>query len=49
MAGQYPELGRKTSNLILNSSLVELPGVGHIPHFEAAERFHKELLEHLNR
>jgi pimeloyl-ACP methyl ester carboxylesterase len=49
MAGQYPELGRKTSKLILNSSLVELPGVGHIPHFEAAERFHKELLEHLNR
>jgi pimeloyl-ACP methyl ester carboxylesterase len=49
MAGQYPELGRKTSKLIFNSSLVELPGVGHIPHFEAAERFHKELLEHLNR
>jgi pimeloyl-ACP methyl ester carboxylesterase len=49
MAGQYPELGRKTSKLILNSSLVELPGVGHIPHFEATERFHKELLEHLNR
>ena len=47
--GQYPDLGRKSSKLILNSSLVELPGVGHIPHFEATERFHQELLEHLNR
>jgi len=49
MVGQYPELGRKTSKLIPNSSLVEIPGVGHIPHFEASERFHQELLEHLNR
>jgi len=47
--GQYPDLGRQTSKLILNSSLVELPGVGHIPHFEAAERFHQELLEYLKK
>ncbi|MGD0625523.1 MAG: alpha/beta hydrolase [Thermodesulfobacteriota bacterium] len=48
VVGQYPELGRKTSNLIANSSLVELPGVGHIPHLEVPEIFHKELLKFLN-
>jgi pimeloyl-ACP methyl ester carboxylesterase len=42
--GQYPELGRKTAKLIPNARLVELPDVGHIPHFEAKERFHQELL-----
>ncbi len=47
--GQYPELGRKTAKLISGSTLVELPNVGHIPHFEAMERFHKELLSFLNR
>jgi pimeloyl-ACP methyl ester carboxylesterase len=45
--GQYPELGRKTAELIANSSLAELPGVGHIPHLEAPEIFHKELLKFL--
>jgi pimeloyl-ACP methyl ester carboxylesterase len=47
--GQYPELGRKTAKLISGSVLVELPNVGHIPHFEAPERFHKELLSFLTR
>ena len=47
--GQYPELGRKTAKLISGSTLVELPNVGHIPHLEATERFHKELLSFLNR
>jgi pimeloyl-ACP methyl ester carboxylesterase len=45
--GQYPELGRKTANMIANSSLVELPNVGHIPHLEATEAFHRELLKFL--
>ncbi len=45
--GQYPELGRKTAKLIPNARLVELPEVGHIPHFEAKERFHRELLSFL--
>jgi pimeloyl-ACP methyl ester carboxylesterase len=44
MVGQYPELGRKTATLILGAKLIEIPGVGHIPHFEAAKRFHQELL-----
>jgi pimeloyl-ACP methyl ester carboxylesterase len=47
VVGQYPELGRKTAKLIANSSLVELPGVGHIPHLEAPEIFHEELLKFL--
>jgi pimeloyl-ACP methyl ester carboxylesterase len=47
--GQYPELGRKTAKLISGSTLIELPNVGHIPHLEAIERFHSELLTFLNR
>lgn len=45
--GQYPELGRKTAQLITGAKLVELPNVGHIPHFEAKERFQEELLAFL--
>jgi pimeloyl-ACP methyl ester carboxylesterase len=44
MAGQYPELGRRTARLIPGAKLVELPNVGHIPHFEDRERFNQELL-----
>ncbi len=47
LVGQYPELGRRTARLIPNSSLIELPDVGHIPHLEAPELFHKELLRFL--
>jgi pimeloyl-ACP methyl ester carboxylesterase len=47
--GQYPELGKKTAKLIPGSVLIELPNVGHIPHFEATDRFHQELLSFLNR
>jgi len=43
-AGQYPELGRKTAKLIAGSRLVEIPNVGHIPHFEAKDKFNQELL-----
>jgi pimeloyl-ACP methyl ester carboxylesterase len=43
-AGQYPELGRKTAQLIPGARLAELPNVGHIPHLEAKDRFHQELL-----
>ena len=45
--GQYPELGRKTAKLIPGSVLIELPDVGHVPHFEAKERFNKELVSFL--
>jgi len=47
--GQYPELGRRTANLIPGSALVEIPDVGHIPHFEAKEIFFQEVLSFLKR
>jgi pimeloyl-ACP methyl ester carboxylesterase len=46
-AGQYPELGRKTAKLIPNSTLVEVPNCGHIPHLEAKDPFQKALLSFL--
>ncbi|MES2681423.1 MAG: alpha/beta hydrolase [Bacteroidota bacterium] len=32
--GNYPELGKKADAIIKNSKLIELPGIGHIPHIE---------------
>ena len=49
LVGQYPELGRKTAKLISGAKLIEIPGVGHIPHLEATERFHQELLTFVNK
>jgi pimeloyl-ACP methyl ester carboxylesterase len=43
--GRYPELGRRAAKAIPGARLVELDGVGHIPHLEAPERFHAALLE----
>jgi pimeloyl-ACP methyl ester carboxylesterase len=45
--GQYPALGKSTAKAIPNAKLVELPQVGHIPHLEATQRFHQELLNFL--
>jgi pimeloyl-ACP methyl ester carboxylesterase len=45
--GRYPELGRRAQAAIPGAKLVELEGVGHIPHLEAADRFHAALLEFL--
>ncbi len=45
--GQYPELGKAAAEAIPNATLVELPRVGHIPHFEATERWLEELLTFL--
>lgn len=45
--GQYPELGRAAAKDIPNSKLVELENVGHIPHLEAPDNFHRELLDFL--
>ncbi|MHC2993215.1 alpha/beta hydrolase [Pontibacter sp. HJ8] len=47
--GQYPLLGQQTADAIPGAKLVELPGVGHIPHVEAPEQFHKVLLEFLKQ
>jgi pimeloyl-ACP methyl ester carboxylesterase len=47
--GQYPALGKKTAKLMPNATLVEIPNVGHVPHFEAPARFHQELLAFLSQ
>jgi len=39
VAGQYPELGRKTHAAIKGSILVEVPDCGHIPHIQKPEQF----------
>ena len=45
--GQYPELGRKTAQLIPGAKLVEIATVGHIPHVEMKDKFHEALLNFL--
>lgn len=47
--GNYPELGRLTQSKIKNSQLVELNGVGHVPHVEAFDRFIQPLLDFLQK
>ena len=47
--GNYPELGKSAAKDIPNAKLIELPGVGHIPHLESPEAFHKPLLEFLQQ
>lgn len=42
--GRYPELGKRAAGAIPGARLVELDGVGHIPHLEAPDRFHAALL-----
>ncbi len=46
--GRYDELGRQTQKAIKGSKLVELPGVGHMPHIESFTEFIHPLLEFLN-
>ncbi|MBC7872432.1 MAG: alpha/beta hydrolase [Ferruginibacter sp.] len=45
--GQYPQLGKKVKQLIPGSRLVELNGVGHIPHIQVPELFKKTLFDFL--
>ncbi len=46
--GQYPALGKRTQQQIKGSQLVELPGVGHIPHVQALPEYTKAVLRFLN-
>jgi pimeloyl-ACP methyl ester carboxylesterase len=46
--GQYPALGKKLQQQIKQSTLIELPGVGHIPHIQEPERFRTEVLRFLS-
>lgn len=45
--GLYPQLGRAAARDIPRAKLVELPGVGHIPHLETPEKWRAALLEFL--
>ena len=47
--GDYPALGKSAAKEIPNAKLVELPGIGHIPHLESPEAFHKAVLEFLQQ
>ena len=46
--GLYPLLGKKTKQQIRNATLVELPGIGHIPHIQDTNLFIKHLLSFVN-
>ncbi|MFC5409016.1 alpha/beta fold hydrolase [Larkinella bovis] len=41
--GLYPELGKQTTRQLKTGKLVELPGVGHIPHIQEPRQFLKAL------
>ena len=45
--GLYPELAKKAAQAMSDCKLVLLPDVAHVPHLEAPERFHEELLRFL--
>jgi pimeloyl-ACP methyl ester carboxylesterase len=45
VAGQYPELGRKTHAAIKGSILVEVPDCGHIPHIQKPEEFREAVVK----
>jgi pimeloyl-ACP methyl ester carboxylesterase len=46
--GQYPQLGRQAAKDIPHCKLIEIPGVGHIPHLDVPEQFNKDLLAFLD-
>lgn len=47
--GNYPALGKLTHEKIRNSKLVELAGIGHVPHLESFELFIRPLIDFLNQ
>lgn len=47
--GDYPKLGRAAQQAIPGAELVELEGVGHLPHIEAFARFLNPYREFLDR
>jgi len=47
--GLYPDLAKKAAQAIPDCKLVLVPDVGHVPHLEAPERFHEELLHFLEQ
>ena len=47
--GNIPDLARKAANQIQGARLVELPGVGHIPHIEALGPFQQALEQFIQK
>lgn len=47
--GQYPQLGKLINSKIRNSKLVELEGVGHIPHIQTPDKFEKAVADFLQK
>ncbi|MES2921231.1 MAG: alpha/beta hydrolase [Verrucomicrobiota bacterium] len=47
--GNYPELGRKTAAAIPGAKLIQIDGIGHVPHIEAYDRFLPPLVEFLDQ
>jgi pimeloyl-ACP methyl ester carboxylesterase len=45
--GQYPQLGKWLQRQIKGAALVELPGVGHIPHVQVPSVFEQRVLRFL--
>ena len=45
--GNYPRLGKWFNGQVTNSKLVEVPGVGHIPHIQAPDVFKEAVLNFL--
>jgi pimeloyl-ACP methyl ester carboxylesterase len=47
--GNYPALGKWMKSKIPGSALVELPGIGHIPHIQSLQLFQRHVLDFLRR
>jgi pimeloyl-ACP methyl ester carboxylesterase len=47
--GNYPLLARRTVGAIPGASLILFPELGHAPQMQDPERFHRALIEGLNR
>jgi pimeloyl-ACP methyl ester carboxylesterase len=45
--GDYTQLGKSAAHAIFGAKLVELPGVGHVPQYEAFDRYWAALSEFL--
>jgi pimeloyl-ACP methyl ester carboxylesterase len=45
--GDYPSLGKRAAEAIPQATLVELPGVGHLPQVEAFDRYLEALVQFL--
>src|SRR5215471_13074143 len=44
----FPERAKHIADSIPGAELVLIPGIGHVPHFEAPDLFYKALLKFLN-